>query len=528
VDIKKTAAHATAHPTSIFLHTFIDTAQQSDALLRLGQWVADHGIDADLPTHRAARDLLLGLPPRGIPPADLTLRPGEDELAVARRVAPQLDHGVLAIQGPPGTGKTYTGARLIVELVRHGRRVGITATSHKVIRNLLDEVVCAATELGRPIRCLQKLGSDDGVFESTHAITVTTKNADAIRALEDGSVDVVAGTAWLWARADLAAAVDVLVIDEAGQYSLANALAVAQAARSLVLLGDQQQLEQPSKAAHPDGSDRSALEHLLDGHETIPADRGIFLAHTWRMHPAITAFTSEQFYEGRLESRPDLATQALHAGAPPTLPLTLGPAGLSLLPVEHQGNQNHSPEEVEAIASLLEHWLATGATWTNKQGETAPLTLDDIVIVAPYNVQVGRLLDRLPPRARVGTVDKFQGQEAPVVIYSMTTSSPADAPRGMEFLYSRNRLNVATSRARCACVVVCSPTLLAPDCRTPQQIRLANAVCRYAELARPGSQPGEWNQLAHRRSEPPAVRPLSTPAASAVRIAPTQTEEPPA
>lgn len=476
LEITKASKAAERHPSSIFLSTYISTVELEKSLCRLGEWVAENGLDAEAPACRAARDLLLRRPPRGIAPDGFAPRQGEDELAVARRAALALDRGVLPIQGPPGAGKTFTGARMIVELVRQGRRVGITATSHKVIRNLLDGVVAAAAQAGVRVRCLQKGDKGDESCLATESIRVADTNQKVETFLEDGEADVVAGTAWLWAREAMAGKVDVLFVDEAGQVSLATALAVAPAAGSLVLLGDPQQLEQPSKATHPDGVGVSALEHLLGGAPTVPAGRGLFLGRTWRMHPKITEFTSEQFYEGRLESAADLDRQRVVAPR-------LGEPGLYLLEVGHAGNQNKSVEEAAAIDALVRGWLAAGATFTDKNGATRPLAIDDILVVAPYNVQVGELARRLPPGAKVGTVDKFQGQEAPLVVYSMTSSSPEDAPRGMDFLYSRNRLNVATSRARGACVLVYSPRLLAAACRTPSQIRLANSLCRYAELA---------------------------------------------
>jgi superfamily I DNA and/or RNA helicase len=210
----------------------------------------------------------------------------------------------------------------------------------------------------------------------------------------------------------------------------------------------------------------------------MPPDRGIFLPQTRRLAPDICFFTSELFYEERLKPMPGLEHQTL-SGSPP-----FEGAGLWLVPVEHDGNRNSSPEEanlVDRIATLL---LARGSRWRNSEQSLAAMKASDILVVAPYNAQVALLEERLDGRGiRVGTVDRFQGQEAPVVIYSMTTSTPADAPRGMEFLYSLNRLNVATSRARCACILVASPRLLEPECRTPRQMTLVNALCRYAELA---------------------------------------------
>jgi uncharacterized protein len=260
--------------------------------------------------------------------------------------------------------------------------------------------------------------------------------------------------------------------------SLANTLAVAQGGKSLVLLGDPQQLDQPIQVSHPEGTGVSALEHILGDSDTIADDRGLFLPETWRLHPDLARFTSEVFYDDRLRSRPDLERQDLDGAGP-----VPGP-GLWYLPVPHTGNQSSSDEEVEVVAGLVERMTAGGSTWTDRKGADHPLGLGDILVVAPFNAQVALLSARLGPDAQVGTVDKFQGQQAPVVVYSMTSSSAEDAPRGMEFLYSLNRLNVATSRAQCACVLVGSPRLFEPECRSPRQMRLANALCRYLELAR--------------------------------------------
>jgi superfamily I DNA and/or RNA helicase len=202
------------------------------------------------------------------------------------------------------------------------------------------------------------------------------------------------------------------------------------------------------------------------------------LAETHRLHPDICGFTSELFYEGRLKPRPENQRQRINADGP------LNGTGLWLVPVVHSGNQSESKEEVAEICALICDLLAKDTTWRNKKGETQKLTLTDILVVAPYNAQVAALRKQLPDGARVGTVDKFQGQEAPIVFYSMTTSSPKDAPRGMEFLYSLNRLNVAISRARCVAVIVASPALFRVECKTPQQIELANALCRYLEMAK--------------------------------------------
>jgi uncharacterized protein len=352
-----------------------------------------------------------------------------------------------------------------------------------VIQNLLRSVEHEAK--GRRLRVRLAHKDEPEEDEPESSVHFTNDNGEALALIESGEIDVLGGTPWLWTRPEFAKSVDVLFIDEAGQMSLANALAVTQAAHGLVLLGDPQQLDQPQKGTHPDGVAVSALEHILGGPnvKTMPPERGIFLPETRRFGSKICAYTSEVFYEGKLApSRAlDLERQAL-AGGP------IDGAGLFLVEVAHEGNRSASDEEVDAVAGLVERLLAPGSKWIDASGTAAQLLPAHVLVITPYNAQLARLAERLPAGVEVGTVDKFQGREAPVVIYSMATSSPELAPRGMEFLYSLNRLNVASSRARCACILVASPRLFEPDCRTPQQMRLANALCRYAELART---PGE-------------------------------------
>ena len=469
VDIKKRMDSAHLHPPAVFSHDLVNTKVLAESLVGIGEHVAEAGIEGD-GTHRVARDLLLRQRPRvgGAPLQD----EGETTVEAALRIAPLLEGGVLPIQGPPGAGKTFTGARMICALVEAGAKVGITANSHKVIRNLLDEVVQATEENGTDLTAIQKPAVEENYLDR---LRFTTRNEDVFSALRS-NCQVAGGTAWLWARPEARNAVDVLFVDEAAQMSLANVLAVSPAATGLVLIGDPQQLEQPIQGSHPDGTAVSALDRLLDGRQTIEADRGLFLEQTWRLHPDLCTFTSEMFYEGRLSSRPGLENQRIVSGGP------VQGSGLRFLPIAHDGNQSASPEEAEMVSALVGTLIDEGAAWIDRDGEERAMRLEDILIVAPYNAQVFALQERLPS-ARIGTVDKFQGQEAPLVIYSMATSAPTDAPHGMEFLYSPNRLNVATSRARCASVLVANPTLFEPECRTPQQMRLANAFCRYREMA---------------------------------------------
>lgn len=469
VDIKKRGDTADLHSEAVFAHKVIDADVLAKALVRIGEYVAENGMEGD-GQYRAARDLLMRMPPRiGDQPIQ---QDGEPTLDAALRIAPHRQPGVFPIQGPPGAGKTHTGARMICALVQAGKTVGVTANSHKVIRNLLNAVVTAADELGVDVQCMQKPSDKE---DDVHRLRFTTKAPELLGAIGHG-IHVGGGTAWLWASPDAAEAVDVLFIDEAAQMALANVLAVSQAASTIVLLGDPQQLDQPMQGSHPEGTDVSSLHHILGGDQTIADERGLFLAETWRLHPDICAYTSEVFYGGRLHPRPGLEVQDIRSGG------RISGAGLRYVPMPTEGNQSSSPEEADCVRDLVNEILGAGTTWIDKHGVEAPVTLNDILIIAPYNAQVFELQDRIPG-GRIGTVDKFQGQEAPIVIYSMTTSSYADAPRGMEFLYSLNRLNVATSRAKCICVLVASPSVFEAQCRTPRQMQLANAFCRYLERA---------------------------------------------
>lgn len=472
IAIRQPKAKRELRPQALIPSGPIESKVLKSGIRRLAQWVVENPMDAN-GRFRAARDLLLRHPPRlrkggGLHQAGNA--PGDD----AVRVSTLLDETCLPIQGPPGAGKTYTGAQMIVALLQAGKKVGLTATSHKAIGNLLTAVSEAAGKSNLVLRAIQK--ADEENRTTAPGVRHTTDNAEVATALASGFAQVAAGTAWLFARTEMTESVDVLFVDEASQMSLATTLSIAGAGRNLVLLGDPQQLSQPSQAAHPPGAEKSALEHVLGDHPTIPADRGIFLDTTWRMHPKICAYVSESFYEGRLRSEPACERHALR------LPKSKETSqGLAFVPVDHEGNRTSSVEEAERIRDLYPKLLAS--TWTNRSGEEAKLTADDILVVAPYNAQVNLLRSTLPPGARVGTVDKFQGQEAPVVLYSMAASTADDIPRGLDFLYSPNRCNVAVSRAQALSIIVANPRLLSVRCKTPEQMKLVNGLCRYVELA---------------------------------------------
>ncbi len=475
VDIRRSKDWAGQHPRAIVPLNIFRAVAQQEALLRIGEWVAENDVAPDAPAWRAARDLLIGLPPRLVGgDGGVLVKKGESGVETARRVATLLDGTTLAIQGPPGSGKTWTGARMIHELVRARRRVAISSNSHKVITNLVEAVLEAGD-----VNVVQK--ADEGEASDHPLVRRVGSNAAVLEALASGECMVGAGTPWVWAHEDLQGAVDTLFVDEAGQVSLANVVAMSNCARNVVLLGDPQQLNQPTSGAHPDGADCSALGHFLGDAETVEPERGIFFGETWRMHPRITHYTSDLFYEGRLRSRAGLERQRVQPPAGGQGTDFLSGAGLRWVAVEHYGNTNSSAEEADAVAGI---WRSlVGRTWLDADGAVHPITATDIVIVSPFNAHRLLIQEKLGPTARVGTVDKFQGQQAAVSIYTMATSRAEDAPRGMAFLYSLNRLNVATSRARALAIVVASAALLDAVARTPDQLRMANALCAFKEAA---------------------------------------------
>jgi predicted RecB family nuclease len=451
------------------------TRLQAERTRDLGARVLAGGVDG----LDSASALLLHRPPAGVSAETLPLRrPDESAQEAAVRLALSLTNSYLPIQGPPGTGKTYTGAEQILELIGKGRAVGITGPSHAVICNLIDAVFehAAARRAAAP-RVGQRADRDNPFL---HADAQRLEYPQLVDGLSAGDLDVAAGTVWMWARPEFQSSVDTLFVDEAGQMSLANVLAVAEAARNLVLLGDPQQLAQPSQAAHPPGSGVSALEHIVGERATMPPEAGLLLDKTWRMHPDLCRFTSETFYDAKLTAMPELVRQEI-LGDP-----GLSGAGLRVIEVPHEGNSSASLEEAAVVADLVCNLL--GRQWCNRAGQLAPIGVEQIMVVTPYNAQIRAIQSAVVAAGvgglHVGTVDKFQGREAPAVIYSMATSSAGDAPRGMEFLYDVHRLNVATSRARALAIIVASPDLVRVACQTPRQMHLANALCSAWETCK--------------------------------------------
>jgi hypothetical protein len=461
-----------------------DTRAQRQALRDFATEAIETGLDR-IEKVQAGRDILRRTGPRSAAVAAGDPLQGEQaEIEQIKRIAAGLQNSYLFIQGPPGSGKTHTGAHVILELIAEDKRVGVTANSHKAISNLLAEVEQEAIKKGVALTGLKKSKGADQEYVPRAAekagiepmIRNSSKGADFG---PEAELDLTAGTAWLWCAEGMRNSVDCLVIDEAGQISLADAVALSTAASNLVLLGDPLQLAQVSQGSHPPGSGVSVLEHLLGEHGTIPEQLGFFLEETRRMHPDVTDFVSKAIYEGRLRSEASCARQQIDSSG------SLSGTGVRSIPVTHVGNTRKSLEEAERIAAEIE--ALQGARYTDKEGEETDLDLEQIMVVTPYNAQVrciGELLkQRDMEKVRVGTVDKFQGQEAAVVFFSMATSSGAEIPRNVEFLYSRNRLNVAVSRAQCLAVLVASPELLTISCRTIEQMRLVNALCLLDEMA---------------------------------------------
>lgn len=481
VELKRSTRSDRPDPQALIGRAPIESKAQRQALLRVADSVIAHGIDG-VGAYRAVRDAILRLSPRrAVGLGGDLVEPGEDVLRAARRLALELDHGVLPIQGPPGTGKTYAGGHMIASLVRRHKRVAITAQSHKTISNLLESVMAAAIEEGVTVRAIQKAEEHDGHVGHLPGVMRVTGNLDVENALAVGAVDVVAGTPWLLTRPEFDGVFDVLFVDEASQMSLANVVALGTCAESIVLIGDPNQLSMVSQGVHPNGAAASSLEHLVGAAVTVPPDRGLFLETTRRLHPDVNAFISPAFYDDLLETYPDTSRRVVLGDD-----ANLAGAGVRWLPVAHKGRGPRSPEEADVVADLVAR--LTEMSRRDTDGNEHVLTTDDVIIVAPYNAQVAEiqaaLERRIGHRGRVGTVDKFQGQEGVVAIYSMASSSREDAPRDMSFLYMRNRLNVAISRAQSLALLVASPKLLEAGCHTPEQMHMVDAMCRFVEVAR--------------------------------------------
>ncbi|MBV8067057.1 MAG: TM0106 family RecB-like putative nuclease [Candidatus Eremiobacteraeota bacterium] len=464
------------------------STEQRKALARIAAAFLDGTLQQQNP---ATYDLLAARDPRLTNSVSLTCVEGvQPEHITAQSVSAvvaALDRSYLCVQGPPGSGKSTIGSKVICDLLVAGKRVAVTSMSHKAIHNLLQKVEACMLERGGTFRGLYK--HSDGNAGSAYSPAIAAPFIESVGSNDPFAAEdyqLAGGTGWLCAREELGGKFDYLFIDEAGQVSLADALAMSACAKNVVLLGDPSQLAQVSQGRHPIHADDSVLQHLLGEEQTIPKHRGIFLDVSYRMQPAICEFISAAMYEERLRPAPETKLHRITAGEREY-------AGLYFVGLDHVGNSSQSLEEAGEIVRQISLLLHDG-----ELVDSAPpnarfprrVQARDLIVVTPYNAQRRLILDKLRDAGidvdpdtgvRVGTVDKFQGQEAAIVFYSMATSSGEDVPRNVEFLFERNRFNVAISRARTASVLLCSPRLLDIRCRTPEQMALANLLCAFEE-----------------------------------------------
>jgi predicted RecB family nuclease len=413
---------------------------------------------------------------KGRRPGAPVLPPGDEVSAAVTRAILALDQSTLAIQGPPGSGKTSTGARAIAELLARGFRVGVTSNSHKAIENLMGQAVLASADPDAIHAVKIKSTDDEDIVArglARHASSIRTIGLDT-----PDAPDLVGGTAWAFCHDAAIGNFDYLFVDEASQVSLANVVGMSRATRNIVLLGDPMQLPQPLQGSHPGESGQSALGYLLGERPTIPDHLGVFLPTSWRMHPDVCRVVSGAVYEGRLEADPPNAARVVRLPKRGAKRVTVE-AGVVFVPCEHEGNAQSSPEEVALVSEIIDELL--GRLLTPKVGDTTParrVTCADILVVTPYNMQVRALRAALPEGVTVGTVDKFQGQEAPIAIVSMCASSGELAPRGVDFLLNPNRLNVALSRAQSLAVVVGEPGLARVRVGSVREMGVVDFFCR--------------------------------------------------
>lgn len=469
IDIKSSGKTQNWRPGAVWAWKMIKTTQKEQEIIDFARFVQEHGLEAQSTKYKALRDIVRKINP------DLTSPVTEEStLSRAKAMANNLNHSYLAIQGPPGAGKSYSASQIILDLTSRGFNIGVSATSHKVISNLLEAVLKNSKGSAQG-RVFQK--NDNGDHPDINYL----KDKHQIESVLDSQKGVIiGGTDFAWAGIG-DEKLDYLVVDEAGQFSLAGLIAISRCTKNLILLGDGAQLTQPLQGSHPEGADVSALDYIVDGAKTLPMEKGVFLEKTYRLHDDICKFISELYYDNKLTSIDGNAANLI-SGATRY-------KGLSLVleEVEHSGCSNRSQEEVERIKDIIRDLTQPGSQFTvneaNGEKVTKQIEPQNIKIITPYNSQLN-LLKRTFPQFDIGTVDKFQGQEAAVVIYSVATSSPEEAPRGMDFLYSGNRLNVAVSRAKCLFIMVASPKIFEIDCKSPGQMKLANGYARFREVSK--------------------------------------------
>ena len=407
-----------------------------------------------------------------------TIIKGGNFLEESFKAVESMDNSYLYFQGPPGVGKTHTAAHIIIELIKKSKKIGITANSHKVIFNLLTKI--------------EELSKDDFSFNGYHKSGSTPdkrlndgkfiKNISDTKKMdlefESLDADLFSGTAWCFSRPACDEKLDYLFIDEAGQLTTADVLAISLSAKNIVIIGDQMQLSSPISAVHPGDSGQSLPEYLLEGNDTISSNKGIFIDKSRRLHPKLRQFVSENFYDERLKNFDfTKKRKIIFSNKKDSLPET----GIVMIDANHREVCRQKSEEEGKLVKKYYNELI-GSTFLDEKNNKKIMNEEDILVVAPYNVQVNYLKSILPKEAKVGTIDKFQGQQAPATIISMTTSDPESLPRNVDFFFSRNRLNVAISRSQCLSIIIMNKKILEIACKKIKHIHLVNTFMKLLEF----------------------------------------------
>ena len=481
LEVKKNPKYPSGRePKNLIGWNYVSANTVERCIGRFASWLAE--LDSPIDTCEVGLEILKVAPPKFIHDGvsyqglenfrKVHQGSGSDQLEnLAKAASLHLDNSYLIIQGPPGAGKTYLSAKVITELVNAGKKVFVSANGHAAIDNLFEALLPMIENEG----VLYRVGKNDKSQRMDGVCYIDSKEIASVISAAEGGV-VVGGTIWAGARDDLEKKFDYGFIDEAGQFSLANAVALASSCMNLVMSGDPQQLSQPVQGSHPPQAASSVLEYLVEDREVVDPDYGIFLPYTYRMHPDITEVVSAISYDSMLSSDPVLSRLELVDSSP------LPKCGIVYIPVPHYGNVYRSQEEVKAAKKVAE--FLSQRSWVDKFGDLSRVTPDQIMVVAPYNAQTNALSIALEGLADVGTVDKFQGKEAAFVILSLAASDGEGSSRGIDFLFSTNRLNVAISRAKVMSVIIASPTLLQTRPRTIDQLELLGAMAKVAKSAK--------------------------------------------
>ena len=400
-----------------------------------------------------------------------------DFLKESFKTVESMQNSYLYFQGPPGVGKTYTAAYIIIELIKKSKKIGITANSHKVIFNLLNKIEELAKD-NFSFEGYHKCGSTpDKRFDGKFIKNISdSKKMDML--FEDMDANLFSGTAWCFSRPACEEKLDYIFVDEAGQLTTADIVAISLSAKNVVIIGDQMQLSSPISAVHPGESGKSLPEYLLEDQDTISSNKGIFIDKSRRLHPKLCKFTSENFYDGRLKNFDITEKRKITFSKKENL---LPETGILMVDAKHkEACRQKSEEEGKIVKDFYNKLL--GSTFSDNKNPKKIMNEEDILVVAPYNVQVNYLKSILPKEARVGTIDKFQGQQAPATIISMTTSDPESLPRNVDFFFSRNRLNVAISRSQCLSIVIMNKKILEIACKKVEHILLVNTFMKLLEF----------------------------------------------